>query len=164
MDWQLKPVSRQSSTSGQKFTPGESVVCFIFKNNQGQLERADVQESETEAFPQTNDILARWTRVIKEPDEELKEAKKQTIQSAEDIFLSLFDEENSTDCQERDILKQFIALMLERKRILKRLNTKEKEVQEYLHSSTQRTFKVPMHPLEPQQILTIQEQLQNLII
>lgn len=162
MDWQLKPLSRHSSLSGNSFETGEKVFCFIHKDEAGELHRSDLKESEVENFTSSHKILGRWTRIVKEKSEEEKEAKQQTLKSAEDIFIALFDDPTYDD--EKETLKQILALFLERKRIIKRLKPTDPNTSTYFHKQSSRNFVVPNSPIEPSQLLKIQEQLQSLVI
>lgn len=162
MDWQLKPLSRQSTFSGNSFETNEIVYCFIHKDPSGELIRSDIKADEIEAFTQDKVILGRWTRKVKEKNEEEKEAAAQTLKSAEDIFLSLYEEDSHEE--EKNILKQILALFLERKRIIKRVKKTDKDTATYYHKASDRHFDVPMARLEPEQILKIEEQLRNIVI
>ena len=50
MDWQIRPLARKSSLSGKSFTPGDRVVCAIFMDDAGNLDRVDILKDELEAF------------------------------------------------------------------------------------------------------------------
>ncbi|MEM9227030.1 MAG: hypothetical protein AAGA45_03595, partial [Verrucomicrobiota bacterium] len=87
MEWQFNPPARHSSVSGTAFSEGELVTCVLFINNDGLLERADLQEAELAAFSAPGGLLGRWRREVKTPDEEAKEARAQLMATTEELFL-----------------------------------------------------------------------------
>lgn len=175
-DWQVKPLSRKSSLSGESFTPGTNVVCYIYSdpNLPNEILRTDILAEESGNFELPKNLLARWTRIVRDrEDDEQKEAQKQTLTNAEEFFLSLYDElnENTRSLSEpsettttRNILKQLLGLMLERKRILRRLKNKDKNLIYYLHVPTKKEYQVPQITLNLEEIAKIQAQLNVLII
>lgn len=161
MDWNVKPLSRKSSISGKTFEPGSRVVCFVYKEESGELARDDILENEIEGFEVPQNLLARWIRVVKEHEEdEGKEAQKQTIHNAEELFLSLYEHEETQEL----LLKQLLALMLERKRILRRLKTSNKDVLTYLHVKTKKEYTVLNKAFSIEAISDIQKQLEKIIL
>lgn len=166
IEWQVKPLSRKSSISGELFAPGAIVICHIFfeEDNPGELIRKDILKEEIENFDVPKNLIAKWSRKIGEKNDE---EQKQVINNAEELFFSLFNENNATQEEnienKQSILKQLLGLLLERKRKLRRMKTNEKDVILYLHSSTKREYKVIETALELEEILKIQEQLQSLI-
>ena len=86
MEWQIKTIARNSTLSGEAFKPGDQVVCLVFKGKEaGKLGRADLRPDEVEAFELTEEVLGRWARVVKDPNDEIT-AVKETMASAEDFF------------------------------------------------------------------------------
>lgn len=168
-DWQVKPLSRKSSVSGEAFTPGTNVVCYIYSdpNLPNEILRTDILAEESDNFELPKNLLAQWTRIVRDrEDDEQKEAQKQTLGNAEEFFLSLYDElSESTEetTTTRNILKQLLGLMLERKRILRRLKNKDKDIILYLHVATKKEYQVPQITLDLNEIAKIQEQLNVLI-
>lgn len=176
-DWQVKPLSRKSSVSGETFKPGTHVVSYIYTdpNAPAELLRTDILAEESSNFSLPENLLARWTRIVKDrEDDEQRESQKQTLGNAEEFFLSLYDdlandtEESitaNTASATKNILKQLLALMLERKRILRRLKNRNKETDiiAYLHVPSKREYQVPQATLDLEEIAKIQEQLTVLI-
>ncbi len=164
MDWQIKPVGRESTLSGSVFEIGETIVCFIFLNQEGDIERADVRAGEVDTFPRPESILGRWQREVKPKGEEEREARKQALASAEELFISLYemDESPGTTGDERDALKQMLALMLERKRVLRSVEGERGPTREYLHIRTRSTYNVPFRDLQPDLLLRVRELLETL--
>lgn len=170
MDWHIRPLAKESTLTSQPFEIGESIICFLFRNAEGQLERADVKADEESSFPQPEAVLGRWGRVVKDKQDEEREARKQVLASSEELFLSLFPEyhssEESSSVPDPDVeaLKQVLGLMLERKRILKSIARLENSYQLYRHVKSAVEYKVSTEDLKPEQLLRIQESLSTLVL
>ncbi len=164
MDWQFKPPARESSVSGEAFSEGEIVVCILHLDEENQLQRADLREEEADNFTAPGGILGRWRREVKAPNEEAKEARRQLMATTEELFLSLFEESDPEGEQDRAVLKQLLALMLERKRVLRRTGPMVDGVQRYRHPKQEREYDVPMDDLDPEKLTRVQEQLQLLVV
>lgn len=166
MDWQIKPLGHASAASGEPLNVGDPVVCFIFLDENAEMQRADIRESESERFPRPESILGRWRRTVKDRGEENRAAREQQIASAEGLFFSLFEESDGTDEveAEREALKQVLGLLLERKRVLRAVGRPEDGFQLYRHPKADREVRVPMHDLEPEQLIALQERLELLVL
>ena len=86
------------------------------------------------------------------------------LSSSEDFFVSLFDESSGVTTDEADVVKQMLALLLERKRILRPVGRPKFGIQKYVLVSTKREFDVPQKNLDTDMIIKIQNQLGNIII
>lgn len=171
MEWQLKSPSNESLISGKRFEIGDQIVCFLYKNEEGELERMDIASDEIESTELPQNILGCWTHTIKESaGQEEREMQKQTIASSEELFLSFYKQQDGETeaateevSEDRDTLKQILALMLERKRILKpTTDTRTGEV-EYWHAKSKKNYTVDLSPIPIEKAITLQEQLQMLM-
>ncbi len=169
MDWQIRGIAGKSAVSGEAFSPGDRVVCVIFKEPESpEIGRADLLLEELEGYGVPGPVIGRWNRVIKAPDE-AGEAGRETVASAEDFFLSLFADEASVDAEpgasaERDALKHLLSLMLERKRILRVDGTRQRAgMQRYIHVKRKQSFDVPIVAISPELVLNIQDTLGDII-
>lgn len=164
MDWQIQRLGRVSSVSGDKFEPGDRVVCLIFVGPQGDIDRADMLEAEEadfELLPES--VLGRWVRVIKEKGVDAQE-QKLTARSVEDLFLSFYSHP-SGDLEEVALLKHFIGLLLERRRILKPVGKRQTSgEQTYMHGKTKQEFQVPVLALEPELLMRLHGLFEDLIL
>ena len=168
MGWEFKNVAAISSLSGRAFQPGEKVICILFKDAQGQLQRLDlgVEEAETVALP--SEALGKWTCFAKHHEPQAKEKPK--WESAEALFLSLFLERSdpTTDTAyafspEREALKQILALLLERKRILKPQGKPKSLLQAYIYPKTQEIYKVPIGGIAGEVLEQVRSQMRALL-
>lgn len=164
LEWQIKPLAKKSA-GGSDIKPGDTVVCAVFVDSLGNLDRADFLKGEFDPSAIGGKIIGRWERVVGEdPDEGEKMARKMSLASSEDFFLSLFDDSSEVVAEEADIVKQMLALLLERKRVLRPLGRPSAGVQKYLHPATKREFDVPQRSLDENLIAKIQSQLGSIII
>lgn len=162
MDWQVKSASNLSDISGRAFEPGERIVSFLLRDENGDLRRSDVSAGESQEHQPSGAVLARWEQEKKEVVSEA-EAKKQTLQTSVGLFLSLF-EVDGEGVEERDVLKYLLAIMLERKRILKPTGVKRKEkIQCYEMRELKRSFEVPIVDVTTESVMRIEEQLPNCV-
>ena len=151
MDIPFKAVDEKSVLSSKPFMPGDRVWSCLYRTEEGIVERADVLEEEREQLKLDSGILCQWVHLIKERETTEAEVRKAELQSAEEVFLSLYDdiEEEGEDSPEtieaRERLKFFLALQLERKRVLKPIGSGK-----FRHLPTKREFQVPRMELTPE--------------
>lgn len=165
-EWQVKPRSKKSAVSGEAFVDGDVIHCFVYMGlESGELERVDILEGERDHFEVPGNLLAQWSRVVRNRDEEEKEVQRQVLQSAEECFISFFDEslEVGGSEQTRNMLKQVLGLMLERKRVLRRLKDGDSDVIRYLHVASKREYVLLKLALGMEDVVKIQEQLAQII-
>ena len=165
MEWQIKTIARNSTLSGEAVKPGDRVVCLVFKGKEaGELGRADLRPDEVEAFGPPDEVLGRWIRVVKDPNDEIT-AVKETMASAEDFFFSLFENESPDNKEESDMLKHLLSLMLERKRVLRSIgNRRSSGEQSYLHVKTKRLIQVPIVDISTELMLKIEDTIGDIIL
>ena len=165
MDWQIKTISQKSSLTGNPFEPGDVAVSLIYKDAKAkEIGRADVHESELGEFALEGELLGRWRRVIRGPDEEAANASE-TLASAEDFFFSLYEGEEESKTEEREMLKHLLGLMLERKRVLRAVGPRQtKGEQTYLHVKTKQEVGVPILDMSHELMLQVQDTIGELIL
>ena len=158
MDWTIKSLSRTSFASGQTFTPGEKVTCVIFRGPEG-LQRADLSDAESREWQPPGEVLGRWSR--KAEDESAAAKRRLALASAEEVFLA-FQQEPGGAGPDKDLLLQLLALMLERKRVLRPQGRPVDGRQRYWHPRLQQEFSVPHQTLTPELLSALREQLHHL--
>lgn len=164
MDWQIKSLSKKSSKSGADLKPGDVVVSVVFVNDAGELDRLDFLKSELDEASVGVKFLGRWERVVSDnPQEDERQARRMALAGSEDFFVSLFDDD-SLSVEHRGTLQQMLALLLERKRILRAVGRPSGGVQKYLHAASKREFDVPQKDLDAALIMNIQSQLDAFLI
>ncbi|MBO6103395.1 MAG: hypothetical protein J6P03_09130 [Opitutales bacterium] len=164
MDWPIKSLSKNSAQSGQSFKAGDEVVCVVFQNAAGELERADFLKSEYSPEKFKGGFVGKWERKVGEnPQEDERRFRRMALAGAEDLFMSLFDGE-SADIEQKDTLKQMLALLLERKRVLRPVGRPQNGAQRYVHAATKREFSVAQKDLTQELVLNIQKQINAFIL
>ena len=162
MDWQVKPITRACAVTGRELTPGDLVTCIVHKPVGSPMERSDVLRDHAHEFKVTGLVLGRWNREVKERGEEERALRAQLLASREEFFLSLF-EDPADPAGEKAILKHILAVLLERKRIIKAAGPAADGVVPYLHVRTQQVFPVPALELRPEDIQRVQSTLDLLV-
>ena len=165
MEWQIKTIARKSTLSGEVFNPGDRVVCLIFKGEEaGVLGRADLRPDEVEAFQLPGEVLGRWARVVKDPDD-VSASGSETMASAEDFFFSLFENESPDTKEESDMLKHLLSLMLERKRVIRAIGDRKSiGEQSYRHVKNKQMIQVPIVDISTELMLRIEDTIGDIIL
>lgn len=161
-EWQVKPLSRRCAVSGETLPTGARVVCIVVKPTGREIERIDVAETRVTEFKPDGIELGRWTRVIKDKPDEDRETRARLLATREEFFLSLFDSEDDPD-GDKAVLKQLLALLLERRRILRPIGRPAGGVQRYKHPASERELIVPAGEISPEQVARIQSTLEILV-
>ena len=163
MDFHLKPVSRQSQATGRLFEPGQRIVSYLCRDEEGELIRVDIFEEEKENYAPTGTVICRWDQTLKEKEDPAAE-ERQNVRSTEDMFLSLYDEEAETT-EESDVLKYLLAIILELKRLLRPAGRPPSgEPQIYRHPQTGREYAVPQLDLTADSVRHVQAQLKKILL
>lgn len=165
MDWQIKTLSRKSTISGEAFEPGDRAISLVYVDDEaGDLGRADLHEKELEQLKPPGQVLGRWTWVMKDP-EDGGASPSETVASAEDFFFSLFENESTAEREQSDALKHLLALMLERKRILRVVGPRQTSGEQvYRHVKTKQELKVPISEISRDLMCKIEDTLGDIIL
>ena len=163
MEWEIKPFGKESAFSGNPFRDGEAVNCFLVQTEEGNVARIDLHSNDIENLADDSTILGRWTRVFESsPDKRAQTLNQQ--RTLEELFFSLFEVEEAVEGEDTQTLKQIVGLMLERKRILRRLPAKStNQLTIYWHVKSKTEFEVQVIDITPKVVMNVQEQLQVLI-
>lgn len=163
-EWHLKTISRQSEMTGTPFQVGQRIISYIYKDDHGEIHRTDIHADDANEFNSPGIILGWWEQVVKDYGNEA-EAKKQAINSSEELFLSLYEDEEPVEANEREVIKFLLALMLERKKILKPLNkVPTGKIQKYIHQRTNREYEVQLVDLTAESVQGVMGQLHEVVI
>ena len=166
MDWRVKTLSKHSHATGKPLETGHKVVSYLYKNQKGELLRSDILREEAENYTPPGVVVGWWGHTIK-PAESEAEARQAALKTTEEIFLSLYEvEEEAGQSDESAILKYLLALILERKRILKpiaRPGAAQTQTQTYLLRQTEIEYQVPKVEISAQTLLNVREQLHLII-
>lgn len=165
MDINLRSLAKSSSVSGRAFHPGDWVESFLYRLDSGEIERADLHSDEVEGWQSPGPILCRWGHRVREREDEAAEARRSALLSAEELFFALIEAEQAAGADEpaevtrdRRVLLTLLALLLERKRLIKARGRGL-----YWHPGSKREIRVQPMQLTPEEILAVQEQLGDLV-
>jgi hypothetical protein len=162
MELNLQPRSLSCFVSGQPFREGDRVASFLVRTDTGEIARYDALESSSASFAPAGFVACSWIQVYKpKPLEE--NADKALKLTADTLFQTLADPSSEvTPATER--LVRFLALLLERKRILRpRGKTADGSKEIYEHSRTKQLYEVTAIDLSPEFFTAVREQLSVLV-
>lgn len=166
MSWHFKGIARTSTLSDSVFSDGEQVVCLIYRDiENGEIGRADIRLEEVDRFELPGELLGRWRHVVKHSGD-AQPTVREKVASAEELFFSLYESSNGAEkSEEADALKYLLALMLERKRVVRARGERQQNgIQPYLHIKTKQTFNVPVVDISADLITQIQESILDIIL
>ena len=163
MDLHLQPLATSCFVSGEPFTEGARVASYLVRVGAAmEIVRYDVLEPHTANFVPEGVTACRWVHGYKprkhgeNPDRALK-------LTSENLFVTLADP-TTEPTPENTRLLQFLALMLERKRILRPKGLSADGARNrYEHAKSKQIFEVPAGELTPQFFVAVQAQLSILV-
>ena len=163
MDLQLQPLATQCAVSGETFSPGARVASHLVRVGAAlEIVRFDVLETHLGDFRPEGFVACRWVQPFKprrageNPDRALK-------LTAENLFVTLADP-MTEPTPENTRLLQFLALMLERKKILRPRGASADGLRpRYEHAKSKAIFEVPAGELTAEFFVAVQEQLSVLV-
>ena len=163
MEMHLQPLATTCFVSGEPFVEGARVASYLVRAGAAlEIVRYDVLEQHAATFTPEGQVACKWVHAYKprrageNPDRALK-------LTAENLFVALADP-TTEPTPENTRLVQFLALMLERKKILKpRGRSADGQRNRYEHAKTKAIFEVPVGELSPEFFVAVQEQLSVLV-
>ena len=162
MEMNLQPLATTCFVSGDPFNEGDRVVSHLLRSETMEVMRYDVFESQLAEFNAEGTLVCSWVKPYK-PRAKNDNPERELKLTAENLFVTLADPNNEPN-EENTRLVQFLALMLERKRLLrpKGLNaSRDKTV--YEHAKTKERYEVPVGEFDPAFFIAVQEQLSILV-
>jgi len=162
MELNLHPIATKCCVSGREFAEHDRVVCYLVREDNGLTGRRDLLESADAGLVKPATVYCRWVVVFK-PRLLEENADRNLKLTAEGLFLTLADPANPPSETNTPLL-QFLALMLERKRLIKlRGKTEDGQRQIYEHMPSHQMYEVPVGILDQAFFIKIQEQLGVLV-
>ena len=163
MDLNLQPPAAVCGVSNEPFTAGQRVVSFLVRDPaQPEILRYDLAEAAAAGFAPSGSVVCRWVHLYK-PRKAGENQDRALKLTAETLFLTLADPANEPTLENIRLI-QFLALMLERKRVLKpRGRTADGARNIVEHAKTKQLFEVPAGELTPEFFVQVQSQLSVLV-
>ena len=162
MELTLHSLGKNCRVTGRAFEEGDRVMSFLVREPSGEVARHDLLADEVAGYEKPAFVFCSWTVAYKakRSDENPDRTMKLT---AENLFVTLADPTAEPN-EENVPLLQFLALMLERKKVLKpRGLNADKTKQVYEHAKSKITFEVPVGVLDEAFFVKIQGQLDLLV-
>lgn len=162
MELNLHPIATKCCVSGREFAEGDRVVCYLVREADGLTGRRDLLLSEDANLPKPAEVYCRWVLSYK-PRRGEENADRALKMTAENLFVTLADPLNPPSETNTPLL-QFLALMLERKKILKpRAVTPDGARNVYEHARSHQMYEIPVGILDAAFFMKIQGQLDVLV-
>lgn len=191
MELTLHPIATKCFVSGRDFQENERVASYLVREANGEVARRDLLESEDQPTPGYGPasgrfmppafVYCRWVVAFKQRRAEEDPARTLKL-TAENLFLTLALPVNVTEdtvsgtntgfaaanngalSAVNTPLLQFLALMLERKKLIKlRGYSEDRQRQLYEHMPTHQFYEVPVGDLNAEFFQKIQEHLGVLV-
>jgi len=158
-DWPIKHRADACARTQRAFAPGEQFYTLLFREGDG-FRREDLSE---EAWTQRNENIrpfSFWKTRYEPPPAEPPEPLAK--EAAEDILRRLLAEDNAANANACYVL----AVMLERKRVLKQIKSEQNEggpVLIYEHAKSGDVFIVPEVRLRLDELEHVQNEVSQLL-
>jgi hypothetical protein len=162
MELNLQPRALACFVSGRPFQEGDRVASLLVRTDSGEIARFDALEANSASLAPDGFVACRWVQVYKPrpPEENADRALKLT---ADTLFQTLADPSSDPTPETRRLLR-FLALLLERKRILRpRGRTPDGAREIFEHSRTKQLYEVEAIDLSPEFFEAVRGQLSVLI-
>jgi hypothetical protein len=160
-DWSIQSRSERCSITGEPFQEGEYFYTLLFYEKE-ELRRQDLSEGAWKARDSSREPFSFWRSKFEPPPPPSPEPLAK--QTAEDLLRQYMQEGDSQHASARYIL----ALMLERKRLLKQVENRKSDEGEriliYEHVKTGEVFVVPDPGLHLDQIEKVQMEVSALLM
>lgn len=162
MELNLQPLAPVSCVSRRPFAEGDRIVSLLVRDRTGDFVRHDLHAGEEGEFGLEGVVLCRWVHFFKPKPRE--ENPERTLKlTAENLFLTLADPANEPDPANTPLL-QFLALMLERKRVIRlRGRSADGACNRFEHMRTHQMYEIPAGDLSPAFFAQVQGQLGVLV-
>ncbi|MBC8009771.1 MAG: hypothetical protein H7067_06720 [Burkholderiales bacterium] len=175
MELTLQSISPRCQVTGREFAEGDRVASFLVrgatpgpapeKPDPEAIGRFDVAEEVAREFAAPGPVVCRWVQIFKPRKAGADNPERNLKLTAESLFLTLTDPANERTVETERLL-QVLAMMLERKRVLRpkgRTGRGETARQVYEHAKLKSLHEVQAAELSPEFFLSIQEQLAALV-
>jgi len=158
-EWEIKSRGEQCTATGRAFAEGESFYTVLYREKDG-FRREDLCDEAFKARDKSLKPFSFWRSKFEPPAPPPPEAFAK--ETAEELLRRYIEEDEPQHANTRYIL----ALMLERKRLLKQTDIQmdgNQRVLIYVHSKTGEAFVIRDPQLRLDQIASVQEQVGELL-
>jgi hypothetical protein len=155
-DWEIRKRSDICTATQRPFAEGEFFYTAIYRDGDG-FRREDLSEDAWNARPEDPQPFSFWRSKFEMPPPPPPEPLAK--QDAEGILRKLIEENSDATKNSRYIL----ALMLERKRLLRPMESTDPDVLVYERTGTGETFLIPNPRLALSQVPEVQKEVSALL-
>jgi len=158
-EWEIKGRSTVCTATGKPFSDGEFFYTLLFMER-GEFRREDLCEEAWQQRDPTKAPFSFWRNKFEIPPPAAPEPLGK--QNAEALLRRYMGEPG----EEHANVRYFLALILERKRLLKPVEVKEEEgkrIHLYLHTKTGEIFVIPDPQLHLDQLEAVQTEVAGLL-
>jgi hypothetical protein len=155
-DWEIRKRSEVCTQTNRPFHEGECFYTAIYREGDG-FRREDLSDEAWGTRPEGDAPFSFWRSKFEMPPPPPPEPLAK--QDAEGILRKLIEENSDATKNARYIL----ALMLERKRILKPMESSDPDVLVYERAQTGETFLIPNPRLSLAQVPEVQKEVSALL-
>jgi hypothetical protein len=155
-DWEIRKRSDICTATQRPFAEGEFFYTAIYRDGDG-FRREDLSEDAWNARPEDPQPFSFWRSKFEMPPPPPPQPRAK--QDAEGILRKLIEENSDATKNARYIL----ALMLERKRLLKPMESSDPDVLVYERAGTGETFLIPNPRLALSQVPEVQKEVSALL-
>jgi hypothetical protein len=162
MEMHLQPRAASCFVSGHTFREGDRVASLLARTDAGDVVRYDALEPQAGSLRPEGFVACRWVQVFRQHPKEENPDRALKL-TAETLFLTLADPATEAT-PETARLVRFLALLLERKRLLRPKGRTADGLRDlYEHARTKQLFEVPAIDLSPEFFVAVREQLTVLV-
>lgn len=155
-DWEIKSRAHTCARSGREFAEGEFFYTLLFREGEG-FRREDVCEEEWANRNDNIQPFSFWRSKYEPPTPPPPEPMKKD--DAEGLLRRLIAEQDPATANARYIL----VLMLERKKVLRPIESQDDDMLVYEHLSSGETFVIVNPHLSFEQIPDVQREVSELL-
>lgn len=155
-EWEIKSRAHVCAKTGREFAEGESFYTLLYRDGEG-FRREDLSE---EAWGERNENIqpfSFWRSKYEPPAPPPPEPLPKD--DAESLLRRMIEEQNPDHAKASYIL----ALMLERKRVLRPIESQDDDLLVYERAGTGETFVIKNPNLSLDQIPAVQEEVADLL-
>jgi hypothetical protein len=155
-DWEIRKRSDTCTLTQRPFQDGEFFFTALYREGDG-FRREDISEEAWASVPEEPRPFSFWRSKFETPPPPPPEPLAK--QDAESILRRLIEENADTSRNARYIL----ALMLERKRLLKPMPSEDDDILVYEHAQSGETFLIPNPHLSLDRVPEVQREVGALL-
>ena len=162
MELNLQSLASECYVTKTAFAEGDRIISNLVRQSDGEFVRIDLLESAEESLEITGEALCRWT-IIFEPEPPAENIEREVRLTAENLFLELTSAGEDQSSENRALV-QFLAVMLERKRVLRARGLSDDGLwKRFEHGPEKTSHLVPAGEISSDSLRAIRDQLESVL-